>query len=262
MRRTRDVHWLYHPKSEGVDPQISRLFHKKRTKSVTSRPKLGGFSPIRGLTRFLTPIRDTGNSSIDSAAAASLSELDLGAKSIDQDAGTARARSPREESPDASFKQALAVRIPQNTSTSDLARKASPVTGNLTVLGSDGPECVEYHQPNAWARGSMEGDILGIEDKDNPLLSSRAALGKRFGGNGSNLSSSNLSFLSGNSNLERLDGSGGNLGGSNLSFWRGDSFGESFQDNFSPTSVRSNSSTHGKAMKGGPTVPVPKLTAS
>jgi hypothetical protein len=256
---------MYHPKAEGVDPQISRLSHKKRTKSSTrllSRPKTGRFSPIRGLTRFLTPIRDTGNSSIDSAAAASLSELDLGAKSSDQDAGTARARSPRAESPDASFKQALTMPISQNTS--DLARRdASSVAGDLTVLRSDGPECVESHRSCvgsgdiksiASVRGSMEGDILGIEDRDNPLLYSRAALGKRFGGNGSNLSG-----RSGNSNLERLDGSIGNLGGSNLSFWRGGSFDESFTDNFSPTSVQSNASPNGRAVKGGPTVPIDSI---
>ena len=250
MRRTRDVHWMYHPKTEGGDAHNLQLNRKKRTRSFSSRNKTGGFSPIRGLTRFLTPIRDGGESSIDSTAVESLSESGLGFEPSDQDAGTSKARSRTAESPDTSFKQTLAM--PVTETTSDLVRKAPSASGDLTFLRSDGPESVGSQRTHigsgdaksiASIRGAMEGEILGIEDKENPMLSSTAAHGRRFSRSGSN------------GNLEKLNGSSGSQ--SNLSFWRGgSSFGESFQDNFSPKSIQSNSPQRVRSMMGSPTTAV------
>ena len=178
MRRTRDVHWMYHPKTEGGDAHNLQLNRKKRTRSFSSRNKTGGFSPIRGLTRFLTPIRDGGESSIDSTAVESLSESGLGFEPSDQDAGTSKARSRTAESPDTSFKQTLAM--PVTETTSDLVRKAPSASGDLTFLRSDGPESVGSQRTHigsgdaksiASIRGAMEGEILGIEDKERILCS-------------------------------------------------------------------------------------------
>lgn len=253
MRRTRDVHWMYHPKTEGGDAHISQLNHQKRTRSFPSLKKTGGLSPIRGLRRILTPIRNGGESSIDSTAVESLSKSALGFKPSDQDAGTSKARSPTAESPVASFKQTLVM--PVTKGTSDLVRKAKSASGDLTFLRSDGPQSVGSQRTRigstdtksiASIRGSMEGEILGIEDRQNPLLLSTAAHGRRFSRSGSN------------GNLEKLNGSLGSQ--SNLSLWRGGaSFGESFQDNFSPRSMQSNSPPRVRSMMGSPTIPVESI---
>jgi hypothetical protein len=254
MRRTRDVHWMYHPKTEGGDAHISQLNHQKRTRSFPSLKKTGGLSPIRGLRRILTPIRNGGESSIDSTAVESLSKSGLGVKPRDQGAGTPQAGPPTAESPVASFKQTLAM--PVTKSTQDLVRKGPSASGDLAFLRSDGPESVGSQRTRvgssdtrsiASIRGSMEGEILGIGDRQNPLLLSTAAHGSRFSRDGSN------------GNLEKLNGSFGNQ--SNLSFWRGaSSFSEtprrSFRDNFSPISMQSNSSPRVGSMMGSPAIPV------